>query len=337
MKNLFPHHFKDTPLAFRITSFVSNWSKLTNDKEILQIVKSLKIQFLERPSQKEPPAERKMSLEEEKLVGTEVQELLRKGAITPAQVSEDQFVSNIFLRPKRDNRFHLIINLKKLNQLIPYSHFKMEGLKQLKDLLRQNNLIIKIDLKDAYFSIPLHPETQKYVRFQWKWNLHHFLYLCFGLRPAPRIFTKLKKSCINSMQYKHLIDNLPWPYSNYGEKSGGNLNESRHSNISTTTPRFCNKSTEIQIGSKHKTRILGVGDQFGGHDNVPPKGENNGHNPSVQETLLRGKYNPEGINKSYWKIDFNISSSPLGSSTFSLITNVSDNKAEGQTLLQRQK
>ena len=112
MKNLFPHHFKDTPLAFRITSFVSNWSKLTNDKEILQIVKSLKIQFLERPSQKEPPAERKMSLEEEKLVGTEVQELLRKGAITPAQVSEDQFVSNIFLRPKRDKRFHLILNLK---------------------------------------------------------------------------------------------------------------------------------------------------------------------------------------------------------------------------------
>ena len=142
-------------------------------------------------------------------MGTEVQELLRKGAITPAQVSEDQFVSNIFLRPKRDKRFHLILNLKKLNQFIPYSHFKMEGLKQLKDLLRQNDLIVKIDLKDAYFSIPLHPATQKYVRFQWKGNLHHFLYLCFGLRPAPRIFTKFKKSCINSMQYKHLIDNLP--------------------------------------------------------------------------------------------------------------------------------
>ena len=67
---------------------------------------------------------------------TEVQELLRKGAITPAWVSEDQYVSNIFLRPERDGRFHLIINLKKLNKFIPYSQFKMEGLKQLKDLLR---------------------------------------------------------------------------------------------------------------------------------------------------------------------------------------------------------
>ena len=41
----------------------------------------------------------------------------------------------------------------------------MESLKQLKDLLRQNDLMVKIDLKDAYYSILLHPETQKYVRF----------------------------------------------------------------------------------------------------------------------------------------------------------------------------
>ena len=34
--------------------------------------------------------------EEEKLVDSEVEELLRKGAITPARVSEDQFASNIF-------------------------------------------------------------------------------------------------------------------------------------------------------------------------------------------------------------------------------------------------
>ena len=60
---------------------------------------------------------------------TEVQESLSKGAITAARVSEDQFVSNIFLRPKQDGYFHLIIYLEKLNQFIPYSHFKMEGLK----------------------------------------------------------------------------------------------------------------------------------------------------------------------------------------------------------------
>ena len=142
-----------------------------------------------------------MSLDEENLLDTEVQELLRKCAIIPARVSEDQFVSNIFSETEKKNgRFRSIINLKKLNQFIPYLHFKMEGPKQLKDLLRENNLMVKIDLKDAYFSIPLHLETQKYVRFQWKGNLYQFLCLCFGLGSASRIFTKLLKIPISILQ-----------------------------------------------------------------------------------------------------------------------------------------
>ena len=88
------------------------------------------------------------------------------------------------------------------------------------------------------------------------------------------------------MENKHSVDNLPQRHSNYEEESAGNLKESRHSNIFTPTPRFCNKSTEIQFGIKHKNRILGVGNQFGGHNNVPPRGENNGHNRSVQETPI---------------------------------------------------
>ena len=117
---------------------------MTNDKEILEIVRGLKIEILKSPNQKQPPAETKGSLEEEKLAETEVQELLIMGAITLAQVSEDQFVSSIFLRPR-------------------------------KDLPRQNDLMVKIELKDAYFSIPLHSQTQRYVKFQWKGNLYQFL------------------------------------------------------------------------------------------------------------------------------------------------------------------
>ena len=63
------------------------------------------------------------------------------------------------------------------------------------------------------------------------------------------------------------------------------------------------------------------GNQFGEYDNVPPRVKNNGHNRSVQETPSREKYNPERINNSNWKVDFDISSSPPSSTTLSLITN----------------
>ena len=51
---------------------------------------------------------------------------------------------------------------------IPYEHFKMESLFLLKKILRKEDDMCKIDLRDSYFSVPLHPESQKFVRFQRK-------------------------------------------------------------------------------------------------------------------------------------------------------------------------
>ena len=49
---------------------------------------------------------------------------------------------------------------------IPYSHFKMEGLHLLKDLLRQTDFMCKVDLKDSYFCIPLQRNHQNILPFQ---------------------------------------------------------------------------------------------------------------------------------------------------------------------------
>ena len=86
-----------------------------------------------------------------------------------------------------------MINLKNLNKFIPYEHFKMEGLHCLKFLLEQDDLLCKIDLKEAYFSVSLNKNSQKFGIFQWSSNLYEFLCLCFGLGLAPRIFTRLLK------------------------------------------------------------------------------------------------------------------------------------------------
>ena len=51
----------------------------------------------------------------------------------------------------------------------------------------------KLDMKDAYFSVPLHQSSRNYARFSLSGNLYEFPCLCFGLGPAPRIFTKLLK------------------------------------------------------------------------------------------------------------------------------------------------
>ena len=69
----------------------------------------------------------------------------------------------------------------------------MEGLHLLKDLMREKDFMCKVDLKDAYFCVPLYRNHQKFLRLQWKGNIYEFLCLYFGLGPALRIFTKLLK------------------------------------------------------------------------------------------------------------------------------------------------
>ena len=156
-------------------------------------MKGWEIPLMEIPQQKKIPQDVKMNSLEEMAMDKEIESMLSKGAIREAIPKEDQFLSNVFVTPKGEGQFRPIINLKKLNEFVPYHHFKMEGLKDVKHILREGDWMCKIDLSDAYFSVPLGTRSRKLVRFKWKGKLYEFLCLAFGLGPAPRIFTKLMK------------------------------------------------------------------------------------------------------------------------------------------------
>ena len=111
-----------------------------------------------------------------------------------------EYLSNLFLVPKKDGGQRPVINLKSLNKYFPYQHFKMEGFHCLRFMLKEGDYMCKIDLKDAYFSVPLHSSSKKFVKFQWSGSLYEFNCLCFGLSSAPRIFTKLLKTPISLLR-----------------------------------------------------------------------------------------------------------------------------------------
>ena len=70
----------------------------------------------------------------------------------------------IFLTPKSDGSFIMTLNLKKLNDHIPYIHFKMETIKSLLNLVTRNCYMAKFAIKDAYYSFPILPEHQKFLK-----------------------------------------------------------------------------------------------------------------------------------------------------------------------------
>ena len=198
--SFFPVAEINAPLAGRIQKFLPNWKMITHDPKILGIVKGWEIPLLGTPFQGKYPHDVQMNTIEEKAMDQEIENMLAKGAIREAIPKPDQFLSNVFVTPKSDGQFRPIINLKKLNEYVPYHHFKMEGLKDLKHLLQKGDWMCKLDLKDAYFSVPLGTRSRKLVRFRWKEKLYEFLCLAFGLGPAPRIFTKLMKVPISLLR-----------------------------------------------------------------------------------------------------------------------------------------
>ena len=111
-------------------------------------------------------------------------------------------------------------NIKVLNQYVAKQHFKMEDIRTMKDIIRPRDYMAKLDLKDAYFSVPVAADDRKYLRFEWAGRVYEYTCLPFGLTSAPWIFTKLFRPvlayllqrgvrCLMYLDDKLLLGNSP--------------------------------------------------------------------------------------------------------------------------------
>ena len=167
---------------------------MTSDKEILQTVLDLKPEFLGDPLVKHNSYIHQFSKEDESMIDLEIQKHLAKGIITKCEHDTAECISLIFIKQKPDGSCRLTLNLKNLNEDMPYIHFKMETLQSVLSLITPGCYLASLDLKNAYYSVPIHPDHTKFLKFTWKNHLYKLLVLPNGLCCDPRKFTKLMKN-----------------------------------------------------------------------------------------------------------------------------------------------
>ena len=155
-------------LAGRLLHFLPHWRQITSDPDILMTVAGYKLSFTSPPHQTSAKAYLTFSRHESEKVDSKVALLREKGVLHVACPVPDQFVSSLFLVPKRDGNSRAVINLKDLNVFLQYDHFKTEGIHLLRHLLQPNDWLGKIDLKDAYFVVLIWRDHRQNLRFVWK-------------------------------------------------------------------------------------------------------------------------------------------------------------------------
>jgi hypothetical protein len=133
------------------------------------------------------------------LLRAEIDKLCRLGSVLA--IAEERLpslsqsvVSTLFGVPKRClDEIRPVINLKTINPYVKYTHFKMEGLRTVKELLLSEDWMVTVDLKDAFHHVPIHQDQQRFFRFRFEGQLYQWQAMPFGYSDAPRVFTKLMK------------------------------------------------------------------------------------------------------------------------------------------------
>lgn len=136
----------------------------------------------------------------------EIQKLLKKQVITKEQHEEGEFISNVFLREKREpGKFRMILDLTELNKFVVYRHFKMDMLETALNMVTPGCFFASIDYCDAYYSLQIARQHRKYFKFSSQGQLYQFNVVPNGLGPGSLFFTKVVKVPLSILSREHGI------------------------------------------------------------------------------------------------------------------------------------
>ena len=180
----------EIPVGARLQAFAEAWGQITTDQWVLQIIsQGYAIPFVCKPPLSTTPislVSRHPQLQQA------IQALLDKRAVERvSNLNSPGFYSRLFLVPKKNGQWRPVIDLSALNSFVERQPFKMETLASIKASIQPGHWGISMDLSDAYFHVPIHPSSRKFLRFCFKDQVFQFRALPFGLATAPRVFTKI--------------------------------------------------------------------------------------------------------------------------------------------------
>ena len=185
----------------KVKLFHDKWLEITNDPAVLEMVTYYKIELSQVPFQIRVPNEKIFYNEEYTCAQNEISKLLNKKVIVECEHEIGEYISQIFLREKKDGSHRVSLNLKRFNEFVTDYHFKMETLDTVLQIMKPGAFAGSLDLKDAYYSVPIYADHTKDLKFSFNKKLYKFVALPNGLKSGPRVFLKIMRVAMSEMRW----------------------------------------------------------------------------------------------------------------------------------------
>ena len=185
----------DSQVGGRLARFTRRWEKASRwTKKIVQ--RGVSWKFASKPPRITKVLAIKPSLD------PYIEDMAKKGVIETCQ--KPLFLAKFFGVPKPEGALRLVTDLSQLNKHIILRRFKFPSLKTLRSSLPEGCWMAKVDLKEAYWHVPVNVSFRPYLAFFWKGKFLQFKVLPFGLSIAPIVFAALMRFPVKEMERRNL-------------------------------------------------------------------------------------------------------------------------------------
>lgn len=136
-------------------------------------------------------------------INKELEFMLENDIVEP---SESSWSSPILLVPKPNNQWRFCVDYRKLNRLTKKDAYPLPYVSAILDKLRNAQYLSSLDIKSAYWQVPVSKESREYTAFTIpNRGLFQFKVLPFGLSNSPATWQRLIDKVIGSDLEKYCL------------------------------------------------------------------------------------------------------------------------------------
>ena len=127
-------------------------------------------------------------------VEAELSSMLEEGIIEPIDASP--WVSNLVVARRRTGRLRICVDLRQVNKAIIPDKYPLPTVEELTTLFHGSKVFSKLDLRQGYLQVPLHPASRDLTAFVTHAGVFRYTRMPFGLCSAPSCFQKIMSTIL---------------------------------------------------------------------------------------------------------------------------------------------